>query len=206
MQSKEKKIKKPVEELKVCIRKLPPNLTQEIFMKSIGNFKDTISNIYYVQGKNKEKYAKFGRCFIVFQDQQSKANFLKDYKPSFIDEKGNRYTAKLEIALYQKDWNGVKATPNKDEGTYEESEEFKAYLEKLKNPKQVHINSNSLNRGFAAIEDASPKRIEKTPLIMDIEKRLNDKRYEKEAKKRKEREKESKYAPKTVIVYQKKEK
>jgi len=35
---------------------------------------------------------------------------------------------------------------------------------------------------------------------MDIERRLTEKRYEKESKKKKEREKDSKYAPKTVIV------
>ena len=47
----------------------------------------------------------------------------------------------------------------------------------------------------------SAKKTEKTSLVLDIEKRLNDKRHEKEAKKRKEREKdEKKYTPKTVIV------
>ena len=51
------------------------------------------------------------------------------------------------------------------------------------------------------MEDVSSKKVEKTSLVMDIEKRLNDKRMEKEAKKRKEREKdEKKYTPKTVIV------
>ena len=51
------------------------------------------------------------------------------------------------------------------------------------------------------MEDVSAKKVEKTSLVMDIEKRLNDKRMEKEAKKRKEREKdEKKYTPKTVIV------
>lgn len=53
MQSKEKKTKKVNEELKICVRKLPPNLTQEIFMKSIANHKDKMSNFYFVQGKNK---------------------------------------------------------------------------------------------------------------------------------------------------------
>jgi len=63
------------------------------------------------------------------------------------------------------------------------------------------------------MEDVSTKKVEKTSLVMDIEKRLNDKRMEKEAKKRNEREKdekkekkEKKYTPKTVIVYQKKDK
>jgi len=53
MQTKEKKPKKVVEELRVCVRKLPPNLTQDIFTKSIAAYNETISNIYYVQGKNK---------------------------------------------------------------------------------------------------------------------------------------------------------
>jgi len=53
MQNKEKKPKKVIEELRVCIRKLPPNLAQEVFNKSIAPYKETISNLYYVQGKNK---------------------------------------------------------------------------------------------------------------------------------------------------------
>lgn len=52
MQNKEKKAKKVLDELRVCVRKLPPNLSQEIFMKSIMNYKDVIANFYYVQGKN----------------------------------------------------------------------------------------------------------------------------------------------------------
>ena len=52
MTTREKKVKK-VEELKACVRKLPPNLTQEVFTKSLANFKDTLTNFYYVQGQNK---------------------------------------------------------------------------------------------------------------------------------------------------------
>ncbi len=45
------------------------------------------------------------------------------------------------------------------------------------------------------------KKVEKTPLILAIEKRLNEKREKEQAKRRKEREKESsKYAPKTYVV------
>ena len=36
----------------------------------------------------REKYAKFGRAYIVFRDAQSKNTFLKEYKPMFIDDKG----------------------------------------------------------------------------------------------------------------------
>ena len=56
----------------------------------------------------------------------------------------------------------------------------------------------SLN--LSAIEEASPKKVEKTALVADIERRLNEKRMEKESKKRKEKERDTKYTPKTVIV------
>ena len=49
-------------------------------------------------------------------------------------------------------------------------------------------------------ENSAPKKIEKTSLVLDIEKRLNEKRQEKEAKKLKEKEREKKYTPKTVVV------
>lgn len=204
MQNKEKKTKKVVEELKVCVRKLPPNLPEEVFMRSIAGFKETFANFYFFQGKNKEKYAKFGRAYITFQNAQGKNTFLKDYKPMFIDDKGNRYMAKVEMAFYQKDWKNSKSQVNPKEGTYLESDQFKAFLERLKNPKKTVVNSENFNRG-TTLEDVSAKKTEKTSLVLDIEKRLNDKRMEKEAKKRKEREKdEKKYTPKTVIVYQKK--
>jgi len=51
--------------------------------KTSQYFSKLAHNVFF-----REKYAKFGRCFITFKDQQSKATFLKDYKPSFIDEKG----------------------------------------------------------------------------------------------------------------------
>ncbi len=50
---KEKKTKKVVDELKVCVRKLPPNLPEEVFMRSVAGFKETFANFYFVQGKNK---------------------------------------------------------------------------------------------------------------------------------------------------------
>ena len=100
MQGKEKRTKKVVEELKICIRKLPPNLSQDVFLKSIVNYKDTIARFYYVQGKNKSDSERLnlnsvernmqnsGRAYITFNTQQDKSSFLKDYKPLFIDEKG----------------------------------------------------------------------------------------------------------------------
>lgn len=53
MSAKPKKTKKIVEDLKVVVRKLPPTLTEEIFMKSVQAFNDIISYKYFVQGKNK---------------------------------------------------------------------------------------------------------------------------------------------------------
>jgi hypothetical protein len=99
MTTKEKKSKKGADELKVVIRKLPPNLTEEIFLKSIHPFKDTIYMTYFVQGKNKyrihfkinslrEKFAKYGRGYVIFNTQADKENFMKVYKPIFVDEKG----------------------------------------------------------------------------------------------------------------------
>lgn len=98
MTSKEKKSKKAPEELKVVVRKLPPTLTSEVFMKSIQAYKDTVSHFYFIQGKNKyivisplnprEKSSKYGRAFLTFNKMDDKLNFLKNYKPSFIDDKG----------------------------------------------------------------------------------------------------------------------
>lgn len=37
----------------------------------------------------REKFSKLGRAYIIFITQQDKEKFMKNYKPAFIDEKGN---------------------------------------------------------------------------------------------------------------------
>ena len=53
MSTKPKKSRRVYEELKVVVRKLPPTLTQEVFMRSVQAYKDSISFSYFVPGKNK---------------------------------------------------------------------------------------------------------------------------------------------------------
>jgi hypothetical protein len=53
MTSKEKKPRKVQEDLRVVIRKLPPTLSEEIFLKSVQNYKDSIAAHYFIQGKNR---------------------------------------------------------------------------------------------------------------------------------------------------------
>ena len=71
----------------------------------------------------------------MFNQIQDKINFLREYKSQFIDEKGillkilaenlgQRYTARVEMAFYQKDDMSAKPKINTEEGNYLECIKF----------------------------------------------------------------------------------
>ncbi|ORX42101.1 RNA-binding domain-containing protein [Piromyces finnis] len=90
---------------KVIVRRLPPNLPEEVFYDSINEWLENITWKSYYPGKLSKSKAKenvFSRAYLNFKNIETLIEFFKEYDGHmFIDSKGNEYQALVEFSLYQ---------------------------------------------------------------------------------------------------------
>ncbi|KAF9078390.1 Smg-4/UPF3 family-domain-containing protein [Rhodocollybia butyracea] len=154
------------ERLKIVVRKLPPNLPEEIFWQSVQTWvtdETTTWKIYY-PGKfrsrvNKENIA--SRAYIVFKDEEQLALFSREYDGHlFRDKSGNESQAVVEFAPYQK-VPPEKKKPDARNGTIEKDENYISFIESLAaaaNPEPISIEA------LIALTQAAPQP-KTTPLL-----------------------------------------
>ncbi|KAJ7132920.1 Smg-4/UPF3 family-domain-containing protein, partial [Mycena filopes] len=124
------------ERLKTVVRRLPPNLPEDIFWQSVQSWvsDETVAWKIYYPGKlrkrlNKENVS--SRAYIVFKTEEQLAQFSRDYDGHlFRDKAGNESYAVVEFAPYQK------APPEKKKadarsGTIEKDEDYISFIESL---------------------------------------------------------------------------
>eukprot|EP00331_Platyophrya_macrostoma_P014557 CAMPEP_0176417034 /NCGR_PEP_ID=MMETSP0127-20121128/6665_1 /TAXON_ID=938130 /ORGANISM="Platyophrya macrostoma, Strain WH" /LENGTH=342 /DNA_ID=CAMNT_0017797151 /DNA_START=17 /DNA_END=1045 /DNA_ORIENTATION=+ len=186
---------KKILELKVCVRQLPPQLSSEDFQKTIAAFNPDIIEYYYSQGRVKEKEKELSRAYLVFKSEETRDKFLQSYKKAFIDEKGEQYVAVIEKAFYQEYSSKIKSQPNPLEGTYEENDEYKKFLEKLAAPKTPLVREDLNLERKANTSTAEKPKIEKSPIVLELEKKKEEalrKKEEARAKRKKDKAKKDK--------------
>ncbi|KAJ4001906.1 Smg-4/UPF3 family-domain-containing protein [Lentinula boryana] len=135
---KERKEKAPqhTERLKTVVRKLPPNLPEEIFWQSVQLWvgDDTVSWKTYFPGKlrfglNKENVP--SRAYIAFKNEEQLALFSKEYDGHlFRDKSGHESQAVVEFAPYQKVPSEKKKIDPRN-GTIEKDENYISFIESL---------------------------------------------------------------------------
>jgi len=142
-QSKEKERKPrsshkvPGERLKTVVRRLPPNLPEDIFWQSVQPWVtvETVSWKVYYQGKLKKRFNKENvnsRAYIAFKDEETLATFSREYDGHlFRDKAGNESIAVVEFAPFQKIPSEKKKVDSRL-GTIEKDEDFLSFLESLK--------------------------------------------------------------------------
>ncbi|ORX78089.1 RNA-binding domain-containing protein [Anaeromyces robustus] len=90
---------------KVIVRRLPPNLPEDIFYDSISEWLDNITWKSYFPGKLSKSKAKenvFSRAYLNFKNIETLVEFFKEFDGHlYIDSKGNEYNALVEFSLYQ---------------------------------------------------------------------------------------------------------
>lgn len=125
--------------LKVVVRRLPPNLPEDIFYTSVAQWNKQLEWSEYLPGKSatsKLEKDKFGRAYLKFRRQQDCADFLKRYHGHvFVSEENREYRACAEIAPFQRIAkplsNAVKAKDTLS-GTIDQDPEYLAFVESLK--------------------------------------------------------------------------
>ncbi|KAF9522235.1 Smg-4/UPF3 family-domain-containing protein [Crepidotus variabilis] len=152
--------------LKVVIRRLPPNLPEEIFWQSVQAWiSDETTNwkAYYL-GKLRKKLNKeniSSRAYIAFKNEELLAVFSREYDGHiFRDKSGLEYQAVVEFAPYPK-IPSEKKKPDNRNATIEKDEDFISFLELLKATENAE--PVSLDTLIAATQTApAPKT---TPLL-----------------------------------------
>ena len=82
-------------------RHLPPTLTADQFKELISPISDH-NYFYYVRGEPLLGAFSFSRAYINFINQDDILRFREKFDNFvFLDDKGNEYTAIVELALYQ---------------------------------------------------------------------------------------------------------
>ncbi|KAF9448098.1 hypothetical protein P691DRAFT_801340 [Macrolepiota fuliginosa MF-IS2] len=156
----------PGERLKIVVRRLPPNLPEDIFWQSVSNWvtDETITWKIYFPGKPRKRVNKENipsRAYIVFKTPEQLSIFGREYDGhKFVDKAGNESYAIVEYAPYQK-IPGEKKKPDSRHATIEKDEDYISFIESLKAP--PNVESVSIETLIASARPASPPKT--TPLL-----------------------------------------
>lgn len=151
--------------IKAVVRKLPPNLPEEIFWRSCELWvnDNTVKERWYVKGALKgtrlSTSSLFSRAYIAFRSPEELATFSQNYDGHlFRDKQGNEFSAIVEFAPSQK---LPLTNPKVDarQGTIEDDEDYKSFIsliEKGENPSKEKATTQIVS---------DPSKPESTPLL-----------------------------------------
>ncbi|KAK0219750.1 Smg-4/UPF3 family-domain-containing protein [Armillaria nabsnona] len=126
----------PTERLKTVVRRLPPNLPEEIFWQSVQTWvtDETVIWKTYFPGKFRKRLNKENipsRAYIAFKTEDQVAEFGQGFDGHvFKDKAGTESQAVVEFAPYQK-VPTEKKKPDARVGTIEKDEDYISFIESL---------------------------------------------------------------------------
>ncbi|KAG1761120.1 Smg-4/UPF3 family-domain-containing protein [Suillus occidentalis] len=148
------------ERLKTVVRRLPPNLPEEIFWQSVQTWvtDDSVTWKVYHAGKVRKRANQENvpsRAYIAFKNEEVLATFSREYDGHlFRDKGGNESQAVVEFAPFQKIPSEKKKADARN-ATIDKDEDYISFLETL--------NNTEKSEAFAASQPpAAPKT---TPLL-----------------------------------------
>ncbi|KAI6027017.1 Smg-4/UPF3 family-domain-containing protein [Pisolithus marmoratus] len=154
------------ERLKTVVRRLPPNLPEEIFWQSVETWvtEETATWKVFCPGKLKKRMNKESvpsRAYIAFKNEEALAMFSREYDGHiFRDKSGNESHAIVEFAPFQK-IPVERRKPDIRINTIDKDEDYISFLESLK--KSEKPEPVSLEALVAAAQPAPPPTT--TPLL-----------------------------------------
>ncbi|KAG1778777.1 Smg-4/UPF3 family-domain-containing protein [Suillus placidus] len=138
------------ERLKTVVRRLPPNLPEEIFWQSVQTWvtDDSITWKVYHAGKLRKRANQENvpsRAYIAFKNEEVLATFSREYDGHlFRDKAGNESQAVVEFAPFQKIPSEKKKADARN-ATIDKDEDFISFLETLNNTeKSEHVSLEAL--------------------------------------------------------------
>ncbi|KZV74977.1 hypothetical protein PENSPDRAFT_741883 [Peniophora sp. CONT] len=161
----------PHERTKTVVRRLPPNLPEEIFWASVQKWvsDETVVWKSFVQGKLRKKMNKenvHSRAYIAFKTEDLVASFSREYDGHvFRDKAGNEAQAVVEFAPFQKiPVPTEKVKKDHRIGTIEEDEEYQAFLKTLEESTAKTMDTETLLETLIASTISAPQPTS-TPLL-----------------------------------------
>ncbi|KAJ8507385.1 hypothetical protein ONZ45_g10235 [Pleurotus djamor] len=155
------------ERLKAVVRRLPPNLPEEIFWGSVQAWvaDGSVNWKIYYPGKASKRLGKENtpsRAFIAFKNEDQLATFSREYDGHlFRDKAGNEYQAVVEFAPYQK-VPSERKKPDARNATIEKDDDYVSFIEAL-NASKEKPESVSLETLIASTQPAPAPTT--TPLL-----------------------------------------
>ncbi|RDB17122.1 Regulator of nonsense transcripts UPF3 [Hypsizygus marmoreus] len=148
---RERKEKLPVvgERLKTVVRRLPPNLPEDVFWGSVEPWvnDETATWKAYYPGKSRKRLGKENipsRAYIAFRNEEQLSLFSREYDGHlFRDKAGNESQAVVEFAPYQKVPSEKKKVDARN-ATIEKDEDYISFIESLKVNKPEPVSLETL--------------------------------------------------------------
>ncbi|KAK0469006.1 Smg-4/UPF3 family-domain-containing protein [Desarmillaria tabescens] len=157
----------PTERLKTVVRRLPPNLPEEIFWQSVQTWVTDGTVIWktYYPGKFRKRLNKENipsRAYIAFKTEEQVAEFGQRFDGHvFKDKAGTESQAVVEFAPYQK-VPTEKKKPDARVGTIEKDEDYISFIESLN-----AANNAELVSVEALVASAQPVPQPKTTALLE---------------------------------------
>nr|CAG4651747.1 EOG090X04G9 [Triops cancriformis] len=181
---------------KVVVRRLPPLMTEDVFLEQIAPLADN-DYFHFVKADMSLGIFAFSRAYINFLNVDDLFIFRDKFDGYvFLDNKGNEYVAVVEFATSQKIPRKTSETDPKC-GTIEQDAEYVQVLKALESPEPIHLPSaESFLEEIEARERerrAQNDAIVSTPLVEFLKQkkvertRLRDERREEKRRKDLER-------------------
>ncbi|KAH9925165.1 Smg-4/UPF3 family-domain-containing protein [Fomitopsis serialis] len=168
-EKRQKSANKPqTERLKTVVRRLPPNLPEDIFWQSVQQWvtDETVQWKAYYQGKFRKRVNKENipsRAYIAFRNEDQLAVFSRDYDGHlFRDKAGNESIAVVEFSPYQKIPSEKKKVDGRT-GTIEKDEDYISFLKSLQEGGAKPVDGETIETLIAASQP--PPQPTTTPLL-----------------------------------------
>lgn len=157
------------ERLKTIVRRLPPNLPEQIFWQSVQPWVTDDAVIWkeFYPGKSRKRQNKedvHSRAYIAFKTEEYVAKFSREYDGHvFKDKAGNESQAVVEFAPYQKLPLEKKKVDSRN-ATIDQDEEYIAFLQALETPSTKPYDTDQLLEMLVASTER-PSMPASTPLL-----------------------------------------
>ncbi|KAF8583443.1 hypothetical protein K439DRAFT_1661244 [Ramaria rubella] len=152
---------------KAIVRRLPPNLPEQVFWHSVQPWvsDETASWKVFYQGKLRKKLNKENipsRAYVLFKNEEHLATFSREYDGHlFRDKQGNESQAVVEFAPNQKVPPEKKKVDSRH-ATIQQDEDYLSFIDSLQNPpiKLVEVDVDAL-----LASTLPPEEPKTTPLL-----------------------------------------
>ncbi|EFX71899.1 hypothetical protein DAPPUDRAFT_216440 [Daphnia pulex] len=180
---------------KVIIRRLPPTMTEEVFLEQISPLPDN-DFFYFVKGEQQFGVPTFSRAYINFLNLEEIFTFQDKFDGYvFLDQKGTEYPAVVEFAPYQRIPRHQEPGAKEDKcNTIDNDPHYLEFLKKLEQPDEIVLQSaetylEQLELREREIKANGHAKVT-TPLVEFIHQRRLDREKFREEKKDERRRKE----------------